>query len=227
MASRRLTFFSTVATKILIALTGLSLVGFLCVHLMGNLLLYAGPAKFNGYAHALISNPLIKGAEVGLVALFLIHAFEAVMMWISNRSARPISYVNKRPAGGRSRKSAASTTMILTGPIVGIFLVVHVLTMKYGTWYPAPGVEPRDLYRLVAETFAQPAWAGLYAVCMVVVGLHLWHGFSSGFESLGLNHPAYTPKVIVVGRILALALGAGFFSIPIWMFVMSVMGGRS
>lgn len=224
MAPRRLSLFSTVATKVLIALTGLSLVGFLCVHLIGNLLLYFGPAKFNAYSHVLISNPLVIPAEIGLTAIFLIHVFEAVTMWFSNRSARPIDYTNKQGAGGVSRKSTASSTMIWTGSITATFLVVHVTTMKYGAWYTVGDTEVRDLYRLVVETFRNPAWAGLYAVCMVVVGFHLWHGFSSAFESLGLNHPSLTPKVLKVGKVLALVLGAGFLSIPIWLFF---IGGRS
>jgi succinate dehydrogenase / fumarate reductase cytochrome b subunit len=224
MAPRRLSLFSTVATKILIALTGLSLVGFLCVHLMGNLLLYFGPAKFNAYSHILISNPLVIPAEIGLTAIFLLHIFEAVTMWFQNRSARPIDYVNKQGAGGASRKSLASSTMIWTGSITAVFLVVHVTTMKYGAWYTVGDTEVRDLYRLVVETFQNPAWAGLYAICMVVVGFHLWHGFSSAFESLGLNHPNLTPKILKVGKVLALIMGAGFLSIPIWLFF---IGGRS
>ena len=139
MAPRRLSLFSTIATKILIALTGLSLIGFLCVHLIGNLLLYVGPAKFNAYSHALISSPIVIPAEIGLVALFLIHIFETVTMWFSNRSARPIAYENKQWAGGTSRKSPASSTMIWTGSITAIFLVMHIITMKYGAWYTVPG----------------------------------------------------------------------------------------
>jgi len=224
MATRRLSLFSTVATKILIALTGLSLVGFLCVHLIGNLLLYAGPDTFNAYAHVLISNPLVIPAEIGLVALFLIHVFEAVTMWIQNQSARPVAYVNKRWAGGKSRKSVASATMIWTGTITALFLIIHVATMKYGAYYAVGDTEVRDLHRLVVETLQQPAWAVSYALCMVVVGFHLWHGVSSAFESLGLNHPNLTSKVLAAGKVLAIVIGAGFLSIPIWLFF---MGSRS
>ncbi len=224
MATRRLSLFSTIATKILIALTGLSLIGFLCVHLAGNLLLYFGPATFNAYSHALISSPIVIPAEAGLVALFLIHMFETVTMWFQNRSARPTPYQNKQWAGGRSRKSPASATMIWTGSITAIFLVIHIITMKYGAWYTVGDTEVRDLHRLVVETFQNPAWVGFYAVCMVLVGFHLWHGFSSAFESLGLNHPHLTPRVLKAGKVIAVVLGAGFFSIPIWLFF---IGGRS
>ena len=226
MAPRRLSPFSTIASKFLIALTGLSLVGFLCVHLIGNLLLYLGPAKFNAYSHALISNPLVIPAEIGLAAIFLLHVLEASLMWFSDRRARPVAYQQKKYAGGKSRKSVSSSTMIWTGSTTLVFLVVHIGTMKYGAWYTTlvHGEPGRDLYRLVIEVFRSPLWVGFYSVCMVAVGFHLWHAFSSAFESLGLDHPTLTPKVLKAGKILAIVIGTGFFSIPIWLHF---FGGRS
>jgi len=226
MAPRRQSLLSTVATKVLIALTGLSLIGFLCVHLAGNLLLYFGPAKFNAYSHALITNPFVIPLEIGLLAIFVTHVLQAVTMWWTDRSARPVAYQNRRPAGGASRKSLASSTMIWTGSITFVFVAVHIATMKYGAWYTTEihGAEGRDLYRLVREMFHRPAWVAFYVPCMAVVGFHLWHGFSSAFESLGLNHPNLTPKIVRAGKVLAILLGAGFVFIPIWMFF---IGGRS
>ena len=226
MAPRRQWLFSTVATKLLLGVTGLSLVGFLCVHLAGNLLLYVGPVKFNAYSHALISNPFVIPMELGLLALFVTHVLQAVTNWWSDRGARPVAYQVKRGAGGRSRKSVASTTMIWSGSIVFVFVAVHVATMKYGAWYPAiiHGEDGRDLFRLVTEVFHSPAWAAFYAACMAVVGFHLWHGVSSAFESLGLNGPRFTPRAAAAGRVLAVLLGAGFFFIPLYLFF---IGGRS
>ncbi len=226
MAPRQTSLFSTVATKVLIAVTGLSLVGFLCTHLIGNLLLYAGPATFNAYSHALISNPLVIPAEVGLLALFVIHVLEAVTMWWTSRGARPIAYQVKRWAGGTSRKSVASTTMIWTGPVIFVFVAVHVATFKYGPWYVTEihGAEGRDLYRLVLEAFRNPLWVAFYVPAMAIVGFHLWHGFSSAFESLGLDHPKLTPRVLVLGKVLAVVIGGAFLSIPLFMFF---FGGRS
>ena len=224
MAARRFSLFSSVVTKILIAVTGLSLALFLCVHLAGNLLLHAGQAKFNAYSHALISNQFVVPAEIGLAAIFLLHVFEAVTNWFADRSARPTAYAMKRPAGGTSRKSVASTTMIWTGSITFVFLVVHILTMKYGAWYTVEGMEVRDLHRLVVETFRSPLWTGFYTVCMAVVGFHLWHGLSSAFESLGLDNPRLTPTVVKAGRMIAVVLGGGFVSIPLWLHF---LGGRS
>jgi succinate dehydrogenase / fumarate reductase, cytochrome b subunit len=226
MAPRRQWLLSTLATKIVVGLTGLSLVGFLCVHLAGNLLLLAGPGMFNAYSHALISNPFVIPLELGLLAIFVTHVLQAATMWWTDREARPIAYQVKRGAGGRSRKSWASSTMIWTGSVMFVFIAVHVATMKYGAWYHATihGEEGRDLYRLVREVFANPAWVAFYAACMTVVGFHLWHGFSSAFESLGLNGPRLTPRVLVLGRVLALTLGAGFFLLPLYLFF---LGGRS
>jgi len=226
MASRQSSLFSTIATKILIALTGLSLVGFLCVHLAGNLLLYVGPAKFNVYSHALITNPFVIPAEIGLTLIFVIHVLETVTLWWTNRDARPIPYQSKAWAGGKSRKSVASTTMIWTGSVMFVFLAVHVATMKYGASYPTiiHGEEGRDLYRLVREYFANPYWVGFYVACVGLSGFHLWHGFASAFESLGLNHPNLTPRVLKIGKVLAVIIGAGFLSLPL---VLYFMGSRS
>ena len=226
MASRQSSLFSTVATKILIALTGLSLCGFLCMHLAGNLLLYFGPAKFNAYSHALITNPFVIPAEIGLTLILVIHVLEAVTMWWTNRYARAIPYRSKTWAEGASRKSVASSTMIWTGPIMFVFLAIHVATMKYGPWYTTEihGSEGRDLYRLVRETFHNPLWVAFYVPCVAVTGLHLWHGFSSAFESLGLNHPNLTPRVLKIGKVLGFIIGAGFVSIPLYLFF---IGGRS
>jgi succinate dehydrogenase / fumarate reductase, cytochrome b subunit len=226
MAPRRQWLFSTVATKVLVGLTGLSLVAFLCVHLAGNLLLYFGPAKFNAYSHALISNPFVVPMELGLLALFIVHVLEAATNWWADRGARPVAYQIKRGAGGRSRKSVASTTMIWTGSTMFVFVAVHVATMKYGASYPASihGEAGRDLYRLVRETFQSPAWVAFYAACMAAVGFHLWHGVSSAFESLGLDGPRFTPRVVALGKVLAALLGAGFFFLPLYMHF---FGGRS
>jgi len=226
MAPRRQWLLSTVATKIVIALTGLSLIGFLCVHLAGNMLLCVGPSTFNAYSHALISNPFVIPLELGLLAIFVIHVLQAATNWWSDRGARPVAYHIRRGAAGRSRKSIASSTMIWTGSITFVFVAVHIATMKYGAWYPASihGEEGRDLYRLVREVFRHPGWVAFYVACMAVVGTHLWHGFSSACESLGLSGPRFTPKAVIIGKMLAVLLGAGFLLLPIYM---SFIGGRS
>jgi succinate dehydrogenase / fumarate reductase cytochrome b subunit len=215
--------FSTVSTKLLVALTGLALVLYLVVHLAGNLVFLLGPARFNGYAHALVSNPLILPVEIGLAAIFIVHVYETAVMWLANRSARPERYFRKAWQGRPSRKSAASSTMIYTGLLTLVFVVLHVKTFRFGVYYQVPNSDERDLYRLVRQVFQNPVVVGFYEVCLVLVGFHLWHGFSSAFDSLGIDQPRYTPRILLAGKVLAVVLGAGFLFIPLWIHF---AGGR-
>ena len=113
-------------------------------------------------------------------------------MTLQNQRARPTRYAAKTWAGGTSQKSLASSSMIVTGLALLIFVPIHVLTFKYGPHYDY-GDGIRDLYRLEVENFSSPAAVGLYVLAMVLVGLHLWHGVPSSFQSLGLNGPWFTP----------------------------------
>ena len=214
---------TSVGSKFLVALTGLSLVGFLILHLAGNLLILAGPEKFNAYSHALISNPLVIPAELGLIALLLIHVFKAAQHVVRGRVARPQPYTRQVWAGGPSRKSVGSATMFISGVIVLVFLVLHIATLKFGAYYAAsPSAsgadDVRDLYRLVIEVFQSPAVVVFYVVAMVVVGLHLRHGISSAFQSLGMMGPGWTPVILSSGLWLAVILAAGFAVIPVWVY---------
>jgi succinate dehydrogenase / fumarate reductase cytochrome b subunit len=224
MSSRRSFLSSTVGSKLLVAVTGLSLVGFLVMHLIGNLLLYLGPETFNHYSHKLISNPLVIPAEIGLVVLFLLHAWKTIQLTLVSSRARPSSYEMKKGARHTSRKSLASSTMIVSGLFLLLFVPIHVKTFKYGAWYDTaePGV--RDLYRLVIEVFRNPWYVAFYVVGMIVVGLHLWHGASSSVQTLGADTPRVTPRVRQIGIALALVIAVGFMSIPLWVFF---TGGRS
>jgi succinate dehydrogenase / fumarate reductase cytochrome b subunit len=223
MTPRWNAFSSSVAEKFLIALTGLALFLYLVVHLAGNALLFLGPETFNGYAHMLITNPLVIPAEIGLAAIFVVHVYKTAVMWWHNRAARPDGYVRRRWAGGPSRKSLASTTMIYTGAVVAVFVVLHVWAFKYGPYYQVEGEETRDLYRLVVEFFQSPLNVVFYEVCLVLLGFHLWHGFASAFESLGADEPRYTPRVLLLGKILAVLIAGGFVAIPLWVY----FGGRA
>ena len=155
--------------------------------------------------------------------VFLIHLFKAIRMTFQNQSARPAKYKKKEWAGGASQKSIASSTMILTGLAILIFVPIHVKTFKYGTFYDL-GDGVRDLYRLEAENFSSPLAVTLYVSMMVLVGLHLWHGVPSSFQSLGLNGPRFTPFIRTIGKISAVAIAGGFIVITLWVFL---AGGRS
>jgi succinate dehydrogenase / fumarate reductase cytochrome b subunit len=210
---------TSVGTKILIALTGLALFGFLIIHLAGNLLALLSPDAFNAYSHKLISNPLIYLAEAGLAGLFVIHIWKAVMNYRHNRAARPTGYGMKRPAGHTSRKTLSSTSMIVSGTMILVFLVLHLKTFKFGPYYDAaePGV--RDLYRLVLEVFHKPGYVIWYVAAMVLVGMHLRHGIASALQSLGAMPAGLTRTFLAAGAIIAVLIAGGFAIIPIWVYL--------
>lgn len=217
MASRfRRVFSSSVGTKLLMGLTGVALFVYMVLHLAGNALILVGPDIFNEYSHALISNPLILPIELGLLAIFLVHIYKALTMWVGNRAARPVGYLKKEPAGHTSRKSVASTTMIWSGLFIMVFVVIHVKQFKFGTWYQVTDSTVRDLHRTEVEVFQNPLWVALYVAATLLVGLHLRHGFSSAFQSLGLDHPLVTRRLTALGILFALLIGVGLAVIPVW-----------
>jgi succinate dehydrogenase / fumarate reductase cytochrome b subunit len=214
---------SSIGSKVLIAFTGLGLTVFLLTHLAGNLLFLTGPDAFNQYSHALISNPLIYVIELGLLGVFFLHVAKTVAGVLGNRAARPDRYTVSRWARSknpRSRKSLASTTMILTGTVTALFVVTHLATFKFGPAYQTPeGI--RDLYRLQLEVFTSPAYVVFYLAAIGVIVFHLWHGLASALQSLGVSHPVWSPRLVVAGRVLAGVIGAGFFILPIYTFLLS------
>ncbi|HEX5473232.1 MAG TPA: succinate dehydrogenase cytochrome b subunit [Vicinamibacterales bacterium] len=216
MSTFRRVFSSSVGTKLLIGVTGLLLFVYVLLHLAGNLLVFAGPDTFNAYSHRLISNPLIVPVEIGLALIFLIHIYKTVRMWFHNQGARPVRYDKKKWVGHTGRKSVGSTTMIYTGLITLLFVLVHLKQFKFGTWYVIGSPPIRDLYRTEFEVFASPVWVVVYVVCVLLVALHLRHGISSAFQSLGASHPRYTRSIVLWGTIVAVLIGVGFAIIPIW-----------
>jgi succinate dehydrogenase / fumarate reductase cytochrome b subunit len=227
MSSRPSFFSSTVGSKIIIALTGLLLFGFLITHLAGNLNLFAGPDAFNGYTHKLESlKPLLYVAEIGLLAIFLVHVVKTLAITRRNSLARPAKYEEKRWAGHTSRKSWASTTMWISGLFVLLFVVIHIRTFKYGAWYVDPLTGHRDLYRLVAEIYQSPLHVAFYVVAMIVVGLHLNHGISSAAQSLGVGSPRLGRSLVIGGRILAILIAGGFAVLPLYMYFAQQVASR-
>lgn len=218
----RRVFSSSVGTKLLIGLTGLALFAYLITHLAGNAIIFFGQDAFNEYAHTLISNPLIIVVEIGLLLVFLVHIYKTVAMWIANQAARPVRYAKKEMAGHTSRKGLASSTMIFSGLLTLLFVLIHVKQFKYGTFYLVEGRDAvRDLYRTEIEVFGQPAWVAFYVICTLVVGLHLRHGIASGFQSLGLDHPKYTRRLVLWGIIGAIVIAGGLATIPVWVYLMN------
>jgi succinate dehydrogenase / fumarate reductase cytochrome b subunit len=211
---------SSVGTKLLIGVTGLLLFAYLILHLVGNAIIFLGQEAFNAYAHFLISNPLVVPVEIGLLLIFLVHIYKTIRMWFDNQAARPVGYTKTVSAGHTSRKSVASTTMILSGLLIAIFVVIHVKQFKFGTFYLVAGSEAvRDLYRTEIEVFQQPIWVAFYVLSTLLVGLHLRHGIASAFQSLGLDHPTYTQQIVTWGIAGAVIIGGGLAMIPIWVYL--------
>jgi succinate dehydrogenase / fumarate reductase, cytochrome b subunit len=226
MPSRSGLFSSSVGTKILIGLTGFGLFLYLIIHIVGNLIVFAGPAAFNLYAHTLESKTwLLRPIEVALLLAFLVHIYKTIRMFLANQEARPVKYVMKARAGTPSRKSWASTTMIVSGLWLLAFLVIHVKAFHdgWGNEYPMPD-GGRDLYRQELETLSSPFLAGFYMLSMLVVGSHLWHGVSSSLQSLGLDHPVWTPRILVAGKTIAALIAGAFIVIAVWAYL---QGGRA
>jgi len=223
MRPRSRVFFSSIGTKIIIGVTGFALFLYLVVHIAGNLIVLFGPAAFNKYAYTLESNPLIPVVELGLLAVFLIHVYKTIRMFLANQETRPARYSLKKRAGPPSRKSLASSTMIVSGLWLLIFIVIHVKAFRYGVEYEWPG-GGRDLYRLEMENLSNPFVVGFYLLSMVIVGSHLWHGASSALQSLGFDHPVWTPRVLVAGKIAAVIIAGGFMAIAVWVYLQQ--GGR-
>jgi succinate dehydrogenase / fumarate reductase cytochrome b subunit len=209
---------TSTGSKILVALTGLAMVGFLAGHLAGNLLALLGPGIYNEYSDALISNPLLIPVEIGLIAILVMHMGTAVSVVLRGRQARPEKYAVKKWAGGPSRKSVSSTSMIVTGAIILVFLLLHLRTFKFGPWYTEADTGYRDLYTLLVEVFQSPGYVLFYVVCMVLVGMHLRHGISSSFQSLGLMPKSWAGRILRAGAALAVIVGTGFALIPVYIY---------
>lgn len=214
---------STLGRKLLMALTGLFLVLFLVVHLIGNLQLLKNDAgeAFNIYAQFMTSDPVIKIVSYLNYAFILIHVIWAIVLSRKNRQARgDVRYaVNKNSSPWTSRNMGILGTFIL------LFLVIHLK----GFWYEMhwggiatanyDGKEVKDLYAVVDAAYSQPWYVLVYVVSMVILAFHLWHGFASAFQTLGLNHLKYNPVIKTVGRAFAIIVPALFALIPIWMFL--------
>lgn len=216
MSSRLRVFDTSVGMKVLIGLTGLFLVLYLLIHIAGNTLVLFGPDVFNQFHATMTSNPLLPVIEVTLLLAFLLHIYKTLTMYLRNRRARPAAYQLKRRAGAPSRKSLASSTMIITGLWLAAFLVIHVRAFRFPAPYYETADGHMDLYRVEIENLNHPLMVVFYVISMLLVGSHLWHGASSAFQSIGFDHPKWTPRLILVGRAFAVLVAGGFIFLTVW-----------
>lgn len=214
---------STLGRKLLMALTGLFLVLFLVVHLIGNLQLLKNDngEAFNVYAKFMTSNPLIVTISFVNYACILIHIIWALLLTIRNRSARG----SQGYAVVKNSSPWTSRNMGILGTFILIFLVIHLKGFWYEMhWGGIPtvnydGVEVKNLYATVESAYAQGWYVGIYVFSMLILAFHLWHGFASAFQTLGLNHLKYNGAIAFVGKAFAIIVPGLFALIPIWMFL--------
>lgn len=207
---------STIGKKILMAVTGLVLFGFLVGHLAGNFLLFQGQEAFNAYAAFLKSKPgPLWVARLGLLACLIVHVLMSIQLASKSWRARPVSYTSQQ----FSAADYSSRTMRWTGPIVGLFIAYHLAHFTlYLTNPEYAGLVidgHHDAFRMVVLGFQNPMVSGFYMAAMLLLTFHLYHGLWSLFQTLGLNHPAYNTARRVAAALVALGIGFGFLSIPL------------
>ena len=216
---------SSIGQKVTMSLTGLFLMLFLVVHLLGNLQLLKddGGEAFNTYAYFMTHNPLITIISYGNYFFILYHAFRGITLWQQNKAARgAVRYavqhtrLEERPA----------RNMAWFGIVIFVFILLHMwqfwFQMHFGN-LPAVDVAAydhpvKDLYVTTAAAFSNIYYVIFYVVCMVVIAFHLWHGFWSSFQTLGLNHRRYNPLIKGFGYLYSIGVPLGFAIIPLWVY---------
>ena len=201
----------SIALKAVMALTGIVLYGFVFVHMVGNIQLYQGPEKINHYAALLKSlPPLLWGTRITLLCAVSLHGLAAFLLWRRNLAARPVGYASQdfQAAGVTSR------TMYWTGPVIGLFVIYHLLHFTIGSVHQGP-FSHTDVYSNVVIGFSN-VWVSLfYVLAMVALGFHLFHGGFSLFQTLGLRTPKYEKPIKAVMAVLCTVIVVVNVSFPI------------
>lgn len=205
---------ASIGKKAWMAISGLLLVGFLFTHLAGNLLLFIDQdgSAFNSYAQALSSNPLLPAAELVLATLFIAHIALGLRVSSQNRDARKVRY---RVAANHGGRTPGSATMLVTGILILVFLVIHLLDFRLDESTHA------DMAQSVRTRLGSSSGAWTYGIGVAALGLHLSHAFSSAFQTLGLNHPKYDRTIQLAGKGIGVILGLGFLAFPVIIFFSS------
>ena len=202
---------STVGKKAIMAVTGVVLFGFVLGHMAGNLQFFLGPEVLNQYGHKLRElGPLLWVVRLVLLGTVALHITAALQLWLMNRAARPERYAKLTA----TTSTYASRTMVYSGPVLLAFVIYHLMHLTIGNAHPDFNHD-LNVYANVVRGFQQPLVALFYLVAMSLLCLHLYHGVWSMFQSLGLSHPKYTPKIKRFAAAVSLLLLAGFSSVPL------------
>ncbi|WP_400191679.1 succinate dehydrogenase cytochrome b subunit [Hymenobacter sp. B81] len=212
---------SSIGRKIVMSITGLFLCSFLVIHLIGNLQLFKndGGVAFNIYSHFMGTNPVIRTLELVLVAGFVFHIYEAIVLSGKNRAARG----KQRYAVDHIEQNSpwASRNMGLLGTVILVFLIIHLYNFFWRARFGDLDKDINsndDLYTLVVTSFHQWWYVLLYVLAQAALCYHLIHGFKSAFQTLGLTHRKYTPFLTYFGYAFAIIVCAGFAAMPLYFF---------
>ncbi|CCZ08240.1 MULTISPECIES: succinate dehydrogenase cytochrome b subunit [Culturomica] len=214
---------SSIGKKVIMSLSGLFLIAFLCVHLTLNLFLILDNSGelFNHGANFMATNPVIKIVEPILALGFIIHIIWASVLTLQNQKARPVKYAQRNQG---QNATWASRNMYILGALVLVFLIIHL----YNFWWNIKitgnlahvvidGVEMEDTYLLVSSLFKSSiAYCALYIIGAILLGLHLTHGFWSAFQSIGFSNQIWRKRLECLARILAVIIAVGFSIIPLY-----------
>jgi succinate dehydrogenase / fumarate reductase cytochrome b subunit len=209
---------SSVGKKMIVAITGIILILFVIGHLLGNLQIFIGPDWINGYSqHLRDLGPLLWAIRLFLLAAVSIHIYVTIQLAIENRRARPQPYIDRHYV----KATFASRHMVMSGLIVLVFIIYHIahftvrVTDKRFTLLKADPLGHYDVYSMMVYGFQNYYVSCFYVLGLFLLTLHLSHGSSSFFQSLGLNDKKMTPRLALGGRIFAWFLFAGYTSIPV------------
>jgi len=203
---------STNGKKVIMGATGFILFAFIVGHMLGNMQIYAGADKFNSYGHFLHGVPeLLWIVRIGLLAAVGLHIWASVGLALRKTKARPVGYAKRQ----NTVSSYASRTMYWSGPILLAFVIYHILHLTAGVVHPGSSFQEGDVYANTVGGFQVWYVSAWYIFSMILLGLHLRHGFWSMFQSLGINHPRHTPILQKAAIAFAIIVTAGFISIPV------------
>jgi len=213
---------SSIGKKFVVALTGLILLGFIIGHLLGNLQIFLGPEWINSYAeHLRALGPFLWLIRAFLLLNVVLHIYFTVRLALENRQARPVAYARKEHV----KATFASRYMWLSGLVVLAFIIYHLAHFTVRVTDPrflllkADPLNRYDVYSMMVYGFQNVIVSGFYILSMFLLTLHLIHGASSFFQSLGLNDQKLTPKLATAGRVFAWLIFAGYTSIPVAILV--------
>ena len=211
-------YSSSIGRKIIVAITGIILILFVIGHLLGNLQIFIGPDWINGYSeHLRDLGPLLWAVRIFLLVTVIIHIYVTIQLAIQNRRARPEPYIDKNYV----KATFASRHMVMSGLIVLAFIIYHIAHFtvrvtdhRFGLLKVDP-LGHYDVYSMMVYGFQNYYVSGFYILGLFLLALHLSHGSSSFFQSLGLNDKKLTPRLALGGRIFAWLIFIGYTSIPI------------